>query len=274
MKFGIDISTFQGNLNLDVAKEEGVKFVIVRGGFTGVNKKYAVDDKFLDFYKKAKEINMPIGIYYFSRATSYEEGENEAKFLYENCLKNRIFEYPIFIDVEDPIYQKDSSKNDITNAIKGFCNYIESKNGYASIYCNLDWANNHMDYTALKDKYDFWLADWSKDKPDTNKYKYGIWQFGGSENYIRSNKIDNKICDQDYAFKDYPKIMSSKNLNVFTTNLDNDESNSKENIEKDIENELEEEVKEELYENKNKIFNLILNFFKKLIGIIFLKTKK
>ena len=203
MRMGIDISTYQNGLNLKDALNDGIEFVIIRGGFTGTDKNFAVDNKFVDFYNDAKENNIPVGVYYFSRATSYDEGEKEAEFLYENCLKNRIFEYPIYIDVEDRVFQEKASKEDIDSAIKGFCNYIESKCGYAGVYCNLDWADNHMNYKELSKTYDFWLADWDKERPNVNKYDYGMWQYGGSINLIRSDKVDNKVCDQDYSYKDY-----------------------------------------------------------------------
>ena len=106
MRMGIDISTYQNGLNLKDALNDGIEFVIIRGGFTGTDKNFAVDNKFVDFYNDAKENNIPVGVYYFSRATSYDEGEKEAEFLYENCLKNRIFEYPIYIDVEDRVFQE------------------------------------------------------------------------------------------------------------------------------------------------------------------------
>lgn len=296
MTFGIDISTYQNGIDLKKAKNEGVNFVIIRGGFTGEDKSYATDDKFLDFYANAKEAKLNIGVYYYSRAISYEEGKNEAKFLFDNILDNKIFEYPIFIDIEDPIYQEKASKEDINNAIRGFCDYIEAKGGYAGVYCNLNWANNHMDYNELSKDYDFWLADWSTIKPDVKIYKnYGMWQFGGSENYLRSDKVDNKVCDQDYAFKDYPKIMLSKNLNNFKnselsideTNNGNDNNtqesnkdvkntsnNLKKEVKETIENEVENEIKYELSKNRIKIFKFIWKWLKKMIGYIILTLKK
>ena len=45
---------------------------------------------------------------------------------------------------------------------------------------------------------------------------YGLWQFGGESNYIRSNKVAGVVTDQNYAFKDYPAIMKKHGLNGFT----------------------------------------------------------
>lgn len=278
MKMGIDISTYQNGLNLKDALKDGIEFVIIRGGFTGSDKTFAMDNKFIDFYNQAKENNIPVGVYYYSRATNFEEGKNEAEFLYEKCLKNRNFEYPIYIDVEDRVFQEKASKEDIDSAIKGFCSFIESKGGYVGVYCNLDWADNHMNYKELSKTYDFWLADWNRNRPNIDKYDYGMWQFGGSINLIRSDKIDNKICDQDYAYKDYPSIMKDSNLNNFISNVDN-ESNSKNNdsfketIKKELVNDTETEIENEINENKGTIFKYILNLFKKIIAFFFVKLK-
>ena len=93
MKFGIDISYYQDGIDLSKAKSEGVKFAILRAGFTGYGdglSKYK-DTSFETFYNQCKSLNIPVGAYWFSCANSYEKGVNEAKFMYENCLKNKQF---------------------------------------------------------------------------------------------------------------------------------------------------------------------------------------
>lgn len=247
MIMGIDISTYQNGIDLEKAKEEGVNFAIIRGGFTGFkDKTFSKDDKFEENYQKAKKAKIGVGVYYFSRATSYLEGQKEAEFLYENCLKNKFFEYPIYIDVEGS-YTIEEKKN-LNEAIRGFCEYIESKNGYVGIYSNLYFVNNMIDYNTLSKKYDFWLAYWGSEMPKKSKYgNYGMWQFGGSTNLIRSTKIAGIVCDQDYAYKNYPEIMGNKNLNNFTTK----KPNTKKNIFNSIWNSI------------KKFINNIVSFFKR-----------
>ena len=221
---GIDISTYQRGIDLSVAKEEGINFVIIRGGFTGygTNKSKNVDDTFLIHYENAKKSNLNVGVYYFSRAVNFEEGESEAEFLYKNCLKEKTFEYPIFMDVEDTYYQQKAGKDNVSNAIRGFCEYLENKGFYVSVYCNLNWANNYMNYSELSKDYDFWLAYWGSNMPSRDKYgNYGIWQYGGETNLLRSNNIAGKICDQDYSYKDYPTIMKTVGLNNFKKEVNN-----------------------------------------------------
>lgn len=42
-----------------------------------------------------------------------------------------------------------------------------------------------------------------------------MWQFGGSTNLIRDNKIAGVVCDQDYCYVDYPSAIKSLGLNNF-----------------------------------------------------------
>lgn len=283
--FGIDISTYQRGIDLKTAGNEGVEFAIIRGGFTGygTGKNKAIDDTFEIHYKNAKDNNLGVGVYYFSRATSYEEGKSEAEFLYNNCLKGKTFEYPIYIDVEDDVYQKNAGKVAVTNAIKGFCEYLEEKKFYVGVYCNLNWANNYMNYNELIQDYDFWLAYWGSEMPKRTTYgSYGLWQFGGETNTLRSNKISGRVCDQNYAYKDYPKIMLNNGLNNFVKPViekpkdepivvpksDIDEKPIEEEIIPDVT--LDEEV---ITEKEISIFNKILKLLKKFVDYVISKLK-
>ena len=212
--FGIDISEFQAGINLKTAKKEGVKFAILRAGYTGskngVSK--AVDSSFKTHYKNSKKQGIGVGAYWFSRATSYTKGREEAKFMYKNCLKGRKFDYPIAIDVEDPVYQSKASKTSVTNAIRGFCEYLEAKGYYVCIYANSYWFSTKMKLSKLT-AYDKWVANWGKTNPKTPSH--GLWQFGGSTNELRSPIIAGMTVDQDYAYKNYPKIIKAKGLNGY-----------------------------------------------------------
>lgn len=215
--FGIDISEFQKGINLKTAKRQGVKFVMLRAGFTGssdgVSKK--IDSSYKKHYKNAKANSLGVGAYWFSRANSYQKGKSEAEYMYKNCLKGKTFEYPIAIDVEDPVYQVKSSKKQVTEAIRGFCEYLESKGYFVSIYANSNWFKNKIDTKKLS-RYDKWVANWSKSNPKTPPH--GMWQFGGSTNLIRSTKIAGMTVDQDYAYKNYPAIIKEKELNGYKKN--------------------------------------------------------
>lgn len=213
-KFGIDISVYQRNIDLMKAKAEGVEFAILRAGFTGYGTGVSKnkDNSFENLYAKCKYLAIPVGAYWYSCANTYEKGKAEAEFMYEYCLKGKQFEYPIYIDVEDSHHQQKAGKKKVTEAIKGFCEYLESKGFYVGIYANVNWFNNYIDTQALS-MYDKWVACWSKERPENPSG--GMWQFGGETNLIRTNKIAGLTCDQDYAYYDFPSIMKEKGLNGF-----------------------------------------------------------
>lgn len=217
--FGIDISTYQGGINLVTAKAEGVKFALLRAGFTGYGNgvSKSVDNQFENHYRNAKANGLGVGAYWFSRATTYENGKAEAEYMYNNCLKGKQFEYPIAIDVEDSYYQAKAGRQAVTNAIKGFCEYLEAKGYYVCIYANSNWFKNYMDLSQLT-KYDKWVANWGTSRPSSPAG--GLWQFGGETNRIRTNKVAGMTVDQNYAFYDYPAIMKQKGLNGFSANAD------------------------------------------------------
>lgn len=218
MKFGIDISSYQRGINLNLAKSEGVEFVILRGGFTGwgTGVSYNKDTCFEEFYNSCNSLGLPVGVYWYSCANTRDKGINEANFLYENCLKGKRFQYPIYIDVEDSHYQQ-GNINGTTEAIKGFCETLENKGYYVGIYANTNWFNNYIKTNELT-MYDKWIASWGTIKP--NYPSGGMWQFGGETNKIRSNKIANMIVDQDYSYINYPEIIKNKGLNGYSNKED------------------------------------------------------
>ena len=260
--FGIDISEFQSKMNLDKAKSEGVKFAILRAGYTGYGKAKgkAKDSVFEKHYSKCKQINIPVGAYWFSRATSKEEGTKEAEYMYNNCLKGKQFEYPIYIDVEDSVYQAKAGKQAVTNGIIGFCEYLENKGYYVGIYANTNWFKNYMYTDQLKD-YDKWVAQWSTSRPSS--IEGGMWQFGGESNYVRTNKVAGMTCDQDYAYKDYPSIMKNCGLNGYTATKKEDNTNTPSEPRKSVE-QLAQEVLEGKWGNgadrKNALTNAGYNY--------------
>lgn len=206
---GIDISSYQKGINFDTIKS-CVEFAILRAGFTGwggdgIGKNK--DSCFEDFYRQAKAKGIPVGAYWYSCANTYAKGKAEAEYMYNNCLKGKQFEYPICMDVEEDRHQK-VGKAQMAEAIKGFCEYLEGKGYYVSIYANSNYFNNYIDTANLK-QYDKWLAVWTSKKPTFKYGEFGMWQNSSSGN------IGGMRVDTDYAYKDYPAIMKANGLNGY-----------------------------------------------------------
>ena len=204
--FGIDVSKWQGNFNFAKAKDEGVEFVILRGAYST-----GKDTKFEQYYSACKALNIPVVVYHYSMAKNVTEARTEANFLINNVLKGKQFEYPIYMDVEDKV-QLALGKDLLTEIVIAFCDTLEKAGYYAGIYSTAYVLKTYTHETKLE-RFDKWIAQWAKDC--TYKGKYGMWQFGGETNLIRTNMVAGIKCDQDYCYRDYPTIIKKNKLNGY-----------------------------------------------------------
>ena len=208
---GLDISSYQNGISFSAIKNSAYgEFVILRAGFTGwgTGVSYNKDQCFEGFYSNAKSYGIPVGAYWYSCANTREKGIAEANFMYNNCLKGKQFEYPIYIDVEDTHWQV-NNKAGVTAAIKGFCETLENMGYYVGIYASdISGFQEKMNINELN-AYDKWVARYGS----TPKFvgSYGMWQSSSSG---RINGYSGNL-DTDVAYKDYPSIMKSKGLNGY-----------------------------------------------------------
>ena len=213
-KFGIDISVWQKGFNFDKAKEEGVEFAILRGAYH-----LSKDKCFEDFYAACKARNIPVGVYLYSMAKTVAEAKAEAENLIANVLKGKQFEYPIYMDIEDKA-QRVLGKDLLTEIVITFCDTLEKAGYYVGIYSTASFLSSFTHESKLS-RFDKWIAHWAK--KCSYKGDYGMWQFGGETNLLRSNKVAGVVCDQDYAYKDYPAIIKGLGLNGFSGDGKTDE---------------------------------------------------
>ena len=204
---GIDISAYKKGMKLN----KGTGFCILRAGFTGWGgdgtTKYK-DETFEDFYNQCKSLGIPVGAYWFSCANTYDKGKSEAEYMYNNCLKGKQFEYPIYIDVEDSHHQS-GNKRGVTDAIKGFCEYLEERKFYVGIYGSDISTFQEKVYIDELNAYDKWVARYGA-KPKYVK-GYQMWQYSEDGTYDGYNQVDLDNC-----YINYPKIIVEKGFNGFT----------------------------------------------------------
>ena len=87
-KIGIDISLWQGDIDFKKLKEAGVEFVIIRVGYMkGTNGERVLDSKFKQNIENANKNKIPVGVYYFSYASSKKEAIKDAKWVLKQ-IKN------------------------------------------------------------------------------------------------------------------------------------------------------------------------------------------
>lgn len=205
-KFGIDVSKWQRGFDFDKAIAEGVEFAILRGAYH-----MSKDTCFEEFYAACKARSLPVGVYLYSMAKNVSEAKAEAENLIKNVLKGKRFEYPIYMDVEDKT-QRVLGADLLTDIVVAFCETLENAGYYVGIYSSKSFFASYMDEERLR-RYDKWVAQWGV--KCSYPGEFGLWQFGGETNVLRSNKIAGVVCDQDYAYKDYPAIIKRAGLNGY-----------------------------------------------------------
>lgn len=203
---GIDVSKWQGDVDFAKVRAAGYEFVIINAGYGRyISQK---DKYFEDNYKKARAAGLGVGAYWYSYAVNASEAKQEAK-VFLQAVKGKVFDYPLCYDIEDSSQAK-LSNTVIGDMINGFCGHLESKGYYAALYSYANFLNTKVP-AECKKKYDVWVAAYDVSKPSYNG-DYGMWQ------YTSSGKVNgvNGNCDCDYAYKDYPVIMSEKGLNGYS----------------------------------------------------------
>lgn len=199
---GIDVSVFQGDIDWDAVKNDGIDFVMLRVGYRGYGQKGIMgkDDKFDSNYEGAKKAGLKVGVYFFSQATNESEAREEAAFVLD-AVRDCPLDYPIAYDWEfvdnDEARTNGMTSEDITVCAKAFCEAIKSAGKVPVIYFNCETGYFNYDLPQVKD-YDFWLAEYY-DTPSFY-YNYKMWQYSktGSVDGI-SGDVDMNISIVDFS---------------------------------------------------------------------------
>lgn len=170
---GIDVSSFQGEIDWEKVKESGVEFAIIRLGFGyTVNMELVLDKYFQENLKGAKENDIKIGVYFYSYANEIEEVEKQAQFIVDN-LNGEDLDLGVTFDWENWSNFKDYHVNlyDLDNMYNSFKKVLED-NGYKTMLYGSKFYLNNIWNTDDKD---IWLAHYTN---KTNYDKdYVMWQF-------------------------------------------------------------------------------------------------
>ena len=190
--WGIDVSEHQGKIDWDAVKASGVKFVILRIGFSGYEYGGRADYRWAENVQSCERLDIPYGVYLYSYAESMDEANSEAD-LALNLLKGHAPQLPVFYDLEDNCI----NKSEVASYASVFCSKIEGAGYKAGVYANLYWWNAFL--TSPKfDSWDRWVAQYNS----TCDYSgnYAIWQNSCV------GKVDgiNGYVDTDYWIGDFP----------------------------------------------------------------------
>lgn len=217
MKFGIDISRWQGMYDFEQALREGIRFAIFRcGGADDKNIGMYYDSTYRRNYAECARLGIARGVYYLLEAESTDEAAEQAR----HCLslvEGMKLQLPVFADVEGEALDADN----LTEIINRFCEIIKEAGYDAGVYASASPLINLIDVKAIKEAgNDVWCASYTAEKPEIG-VDIDIWQYGGgSDNFIRDVHVAGQAVDQNFAYKNY-------NFEVAPEQTDDDTSDNK-----------------------------------------------
>jgi len=182
-KKGVDVSTFQGDIDWRKVKKSGMEFAMIRIGFRGYESgKIVLDSKFEDNMKGSIKAGLDTGVYFFTEALNEKEAIEEAEFVIEN-LKDYKINMPVVIDVEESANTEKTRTKDLTQEqrtknVIAFCERIKDAGYDVMIYGNLKSFMIMMNFEELE-SYDKWFAYYRY--PFHFPYKIKMWQYTAYE---------------------------------------------------------------------------------------------
>ncbi len=180
VSLGIDVSKWNGEIDWEAVKADGVEFAIIRCGYRGASSGWLIEDPyFWQNLQGAKAAGLKVGLYFFTQAISAKEAVEEASTVI-SLLGEETIDYPVYIDVEGVGGTGRADGLDAvtrTAVCTAFCKTIENAGLEAGVYSSRYWYYNNINVAELED-YHIWLAEYR----DTPLYtgSYEMWQYTSS----------------------------------------------------------------------------------------------
>lgn len=172
----IDVSTFQGNIDWEKVKNDGIDFAIIRCGFGDDYEQYD-DAKWKRNADECTRLGIPFGAYLYSYAASIGEAESEAAHALR-LLKGYNLSLPIYLDLEDNVVS--ACSNELIGQMSDiFCTTLQNAGYEVGIYANLNWWNKRLTSSVFDNPtWHKWIAQWSSEC--TYNGDYTMWQYTSS----------------------------------------------------------------------------------------------
>lgn len=177
-ELGVDVSSYQGNVDWQAVRNAGATFAILRVAGRGYGQAGGIyDDKLAQInYDGAKRAGLKVGVYFFSQAITAQEAAEEARYILEKT-KTWDLDMPIVYDwerMDGDTRTANADRRTVTDCMLAFCKEIEAAGKTPMIYFNPEHAES-MFYIEEVTRYKFWLAfytDWM-----TFPYEVNMWQY-------------------------------------------------------------------------------------------------
>lgn len=199
---GVDVSSYQGEIDWPAVAAAGVEFAMVRVGLRGYTEGGLMEDtRYRQNIEGALAAGLDVGVYFFSQAVSEEEALEEADFLLER-IGDYDITYPVVFDWErqrgEGSRTAETAGKTVTDCTVAFCAAVAEAGYRPMVYFSPSKAYTELDLTRLLD-WPFWLAHYTEDWQATSfRYHFAMWQYScqGQVDGIRT-PVDLNLCLTD-----------------------------------------------------------------------------
>ena len=215
---GIDISSYQRNVNFSAVKNSGIDIVYIKSseGTTYIN------PYFESSYSNAKENGLKVGFYHYVRARTTQQAINEANF-FARVVSGKQADCKLAMDFEN---FGNLSINQINEISKVFLETLERiTNSQPIIYSNAFSARTIFSQELTK--YPLWVANYGVSAPGSNgKWNTWVgWQYtstgtvNGVSGYVDRNQFTDGVflsSATPLPAPETPEIPSTENTIIYT----------------------------------------------------------
>ena len=174
---GIDVSSYQGDIDWARVKAAGVEFVMIRLGYRGYTQGgLESDERAAEYYRGARDAGLQIGAYFFSQAISVEEALEEARFVLD-ALGDWTLDMPLVYDweyVNEDARTADMDRRLLTDCTLAFCDTVAQAGYEPMIYFN-PYQGRDLLFLEELAGYRWWLAMY--DSLLMYPYRVDMWQY-------------------------------------------------------------------------------------------------
>lgn len=170
---GIDISSWQGNIDFNKVKNAGCEFVMIRMAVqSGKDRDIVLDKKFKEYLEGAKNAGLKVGVYVYTTALNKQTALEQAEWIVSE-LNGIKLDFKIAYDWENWPYFMNYNVNlyELSECVNVFADTLKQYGYDAMLYGSKFYLENMW---MNRKNLDVWLAHYTD---QTNyKGKYVMWQ--------------------------------------------------------------------------------------------------
>lgn len=186
--YGVDVSSWQEDIDWAKAKADGVEFAIIRAGYRGWGSagNPGKDPYLIKNIEGAQAQGIRVGVYIYSQAITPDEARQEVDWVI-GWLQGHQIDLPMVLDYEyaesygaltGRLYNANLSRQAATDVCLAFCEYASQKGYTPMVYANKGMLENNLDADAISSKYSIWLAHYTQQTGYAGDYDY--WQYAST----------------------------------------------------------------------------------------------